>query len=120
MNIEQPTFLHTYVRIYTCRAMPFCDISSSEMSGKSFLRSATEGKLTDVVAEVRCPSALNLRSVLQSLAMTPSCSILCNSSRTFFSNGTATRLGTDIANGLESGLSLIAYSPCNFPSPLNI
>ena len=30
------------------------------------LRSATEGKLTDVVAEVQCPSALNLRSVLVS------------------------------------------------------
>ena len=39
-------------------------MSRSEMSQRSLLRSVTEGKMTDVVAEVHCPSGFNLRNVL--------------------------------------------------------
>ena len=34
------------------------------MSQESFLRSATVGNMTDVVAEVHCGSGVNLRNVL--------------------------------------------------------
>ena len=54
------------------------------------------------------------------LAMTPSCCIRHNLFHAFLSNGTATRLGTDIANGLVCDLSLITYSPRSLPSPVSI
>lgn len=48
-------------------------------------------------------------------SITPSLFILSSSVRTLLISGTVTRLGTDIAYGLESGLSFISYSPSSFP-----
>ena len=55
---------------------------------------------------------------LSTLVMTPNCSMRCNSACTLGSNGSATLLGVERANGLASCLCLMWYSPFSVPRPL--
>ena len=50
--------------------------------------------------------------------MTPNCSILPNSSCTFFRRGRGTLRGTNSENGLAFGLNFIEYPSVNVPKPV--